>query len=87
MTISGATVNHAHERHIPVEDNRVACPRMGTVELDRCRECVYLLRIELAGTPPAGHVVCAGSHVDAELDAWGTPRDAVVGRRGWERPR
>ena len=82
MTLSGATVNEAHEQHLPVEDDRVACHRMGTVELDRCRECVYLIRIELAGTPPAGFVVCAGSHVDAELDAWGTPRAAVVGRGG-----
>ena len=87
MTPSEATRNHAQERHIPVEGDRVACQRMGSVMLDRCRECVYLLRIEFAGTRSAEGVVCAGSHVDAELDAWGTPRDAVVGRRGWERPR
>jgi hypothetical protein len=38
---------------------------------DRCRECVYLLKLELAGTPPVGQVVCADSHLEAEFDfAW-----------------
>lgn len=73
MALSGARVNEAGERRIPLEGNRVACQLMGTVELDRCRECVYLLRLELAGTPATGHVVCAGSHVEAELHAW-SPR-------------
>lgn len=73
MTLSRAMVNGAAERHIPVANNLVACERMGTVELDRCRECVYLLRLELVGTPPSGHVVCADTHVEAELHAW-SPR-------------
>ena len=73
MTLFGATVPQASERHIPVRGNRVACQRMGTVELDRCRECVYLLRLELDETSPTGHVVCADSHVEAELHAW-SPR-------------
>jgi hypothetical protein len=58
---------------------------MGTVELDRCRECVYLLRIERTGTPPAWDVVCAGSHVDAELDAWSTP--TRIGKAEFQRRR
>ena len=70
MTLPGATVHRASERHIPIEGNRVACRRMGTVELDRCRECLYLLRLELVGTSPTGLVVCADSHVEAELNAW-----------------
>ena len=70
MTPSGATVHQASERHIPIEGNRVACQRMGTVELDRCRECVYLLRLELERTSPTGLVVCADSYVEAELHAW-----------------
>jgi len=69
MTLSGATVHQASERPIPIEGNRVACQRMGTVELDRCRECLYLLRLELVGTLAKGHVVCADSHVEAELNA------------------
>jgi hypothetical protein len=73
MTLSGTTVNQARERHIPVEGNRVACQRAGTVDLDRCRECVYLLRLELVGTPASARVVCADSYVEAELHAW-SPR-------------
>lgn len=71
MTLSGARVNEVAERRIRVEGNRVACWRLGPVELDRCRECLYLLRLEIAGTPPSGHVVCADSYLEAEFDfAW-----------------
>ena len=71
MTLSGARVNEVGERRIRVEGNLVACHRIGTVELDRCRECLYLLRLEIAGTPPLGHVVCADSYLEAEFDfAW-----------------
>lgn len=84
MTLSRAILNEAGGRHIPVASNLVACPWLGTVELDRCRECVYLLRLELVGTPPGGHVVCADSYVEAELHAW-SPRQSWAGVG--ERPR
>jgi hypothetical protein len=71
MTLSGACANEVGERRMRVVGNRVACQRIGTVELDRCRECPYLLRLEIAGTPPVGHVVCADSYLEAEFDfAW-----------------
>ena len=34
------------ELRIRVIDDRVDCPRVGTVDIDRCRECAYLLRLE-----------------------------------------
>jgi hypothetical protein len=71
MTLSAASGGEVSQRRTRVEGNRVACWRIGSVELDRCRECVYLLRVEIAGTPPLGHVVCADSHLEAEFDfAW-----------------
>lgn len=71
MTLFPAGMNDVGERRSRIEGNRVACQRAGTVELDRCRECLYLLRLEIAGTPPMGYVVCADSSVEAEFDfAW-----------------
>ena len=59
MTIS-ADVARRNEHRISVVRYRVACPRVGTVELDRCRECVFLLRLEAIGSDRScgAHVVC-----------------------------
>jgi len=60
-------------RRQPVRLDRVTCWRLGTVALDCCRECVYLLRLERA-TPDdsaALGVVCAGYDPMPEVDcAW-----------------
>ena len=49
------------ELRIPVVRDRVACPRIGPVDLDRCRECAYLLRIEGADSDESGtaSLVCS----------------------------
>jgi len=46
MTPSAAEASEIRERRVQVDGNRVACWRIGTVDLDRCRECQYLLRLE-----------------------------------------
>lgn len=53
-------------RH-PVFAERVICARLGSVEIDRCRECVYLLRIERSAGRPT-HVVCAAQDCEPDLD-------------------
>ena len=46
------------ERQIPVLAGRVACPLLGDVQLDRCRECDHLIEIDSgAGTTPHA-VIC-----------------------------
>jgi len=56
-------------RRLPVSVDRVVCWRIGPVELDRCRECVYLMRLE--GDPGAASVVCADRDPGREVDfAW-----------------
>ncbi len=60
-------------RRLPVSIDRVMCWRLGPIELDRCRECVNLLRLEgvTADERGASHVVCAGPHPEPDLDfAW-----------------
>ena len=61
------------ELRIRVIDDRVDCPRVGTVDIDRCRECVYLLGLEdvvVTGTSVT-HVVCSAASVDSGLQsAW-----------------
>lgn len=60
-------------RRQPISMGRVTCWRLGPVELDRCRECVNLLRLEgaTAHEPAAAYVVCAGPHPEPEIDfAW-----------------
>ncbi len=57
-------------RH-PVSVDHVSCWRLGPVVLDRCRECVYLVRLEgaTAGHQAGAYVICAD--VEAEVDfAW-----------------
>ena len=60
------------ELRISVIDARVACPRVGTVDLDRCRECAYLLRLEdaLAGGSEI-HVVCSARAAGPSLENGG----------------
>lgn len=71
MTPSAAIVSRSGERRIRVVDDRVACWRIGPVDLERCRECVYLQHLEFATDPDAMHVVCTGADLDAEVDfAW-----------------
>lgn len=60
-------------RRQPVSGDRVTCWRLGPVVLDRCRECVYLLRLEdaTAGDSAAAYVVCADHDPEPEVDfAW-----------------
>lgn len=59
----------AGERRTRVRCGRVTCLRLGEVGLDRCRECVYLKRLELDDT--SGFVVCAKSVATDDADfAW-----------------
>jgi len=61
----------APERQGRVERSRVACWRLGSVDLATCRECVLLVRLEVAGEPPSGTVVCADPDGDGGLEmAW-----------------
>lgn len=46
------------ERRLVVLDGRVACVRLGQASIERCLECVYLVRME-HGDPM--RVVCAAS--------------------------
>lgn len=52
---------------------RVDCPRVGLVDIDRCRECAYLLRLEdavQAGRAET-HVVCSAASAPIDLEsAW-----------------
>lgn len=71
MTVIAAEPTGTEERRCRVLGDRVECWRIGSVDLDRCRECVYLLRLEVAGTPASGSAVCANSNEDAEIEfAW-----------------
>jgi hypothetical protein len=68
--IGAIPVEGADEVRYPVLAGRVTCVRLGGAEVERCRECVYLLRMESsAGTPT--HVVCAAQDLEPEFDfAW-----------------
>lgn len=73
MNPVAAEESEIRERRVQVDASRVACWRLGSVNLDRCRECLYLLRQEVAGEPPSGYVVCADSYAEAEAEvefAW-----------------
>ena len=45
-------------RQIPIRAGRVACPVLGEVDLDRCRECDHLVRVDSAAGTTAHAVVC-----------------------------
>lgn len=60
-------------RRQPVWGDRVICRRLGPVALDRCRECVYLLRLEdaTARDSATAYVVCSDHDPEPEADfAW-----------------
>jgi hypothetical protein len=69
MTHSEATT--IDERRVRVVGDRVACWRLGSVQLVRCRECLYLVRMEEGGPKGPPHVVCTAVLPDDEIDfAW-----------------
>lgn len=71
MTVSVPELSGTQDRRSRVIGDRVACWRIGSVDLDRCRECLYLLRLELTGTAASGDVVCADSSPEAAIAfAW-----------------
>lgn len=73
MTTAATIAVEAEQRRTRVKDHRVACWRIGSVDVDRCLECPYLIRLEHSGAaePAAAHVVCADGALDAEVDfAW-----------------
>ena len=49
------------ELRFPVVAGRVGCLVIGPVDVDRCRECVYLVRVEEADSRRAGvaSIVCS----------------------------
>ena len=49
----------AEVRQIPIRAGRVACPLLGEVDLDRCRECDHLIGIDSAAGTTAHAVTCA----------------------------
>lgn len=68
MSLSAAVVSGSPERRVRVVGGRVACWRIGSVDLDRCRECLYLLRLEVDAPFTPRHVVCWGAYLEAEVD-------------------
>ncbi|MEP6468779.1 MAG: hypothetical protein ABJC24_03315 [Chloroflexota bacterium] len=66
MTVSAAERSGTEERRIRVVRDRVACWRIGSVGLDRCRECLYLVRLEAETPDTPGHVVCTNAFLEAE---------------------
>ncbi len=53
------------EVRLPADDGRVACPRLGEVDLERCLECSWLLRFQ-AGE----HDVVVCSVTDPRTEVW-----------------
>jgi hypothetical protein len=71
MTLSTAALDPRGERLVTVFGNRVACHRAGVLDLQACLECPHLLRLEVAGEPASGTVVCAGPYTEPDTDyAW-----------------
>jgi hypothetical protein len=69
-----AHLTRTDEHQIHVIGGQVACPRVGPVDLDRCRECMYLLRFGAKDPdrPGAAYVVCTAVDVQSDLSdmAW-----------------
>jgi hypothetical protein len=66
-----SVASNSEERRVRVVGDRVACWRLGSVALDRCRECLYLLRLEADAAAAPRHVVCADVFLDDEAAfAW-----------------
>jgi hypothetical protein len=58
---------HADEVRYRVLAERVTCARLGRVAVDRCFECLYLLRLERSAGNVT-HVVCAAQDWDPDFD-------------------
>lgn len=65
-----ADLTRTDEHWIAVTRGKVACPRVGVADLDRCRECMYLVRLGGTGPdrPDATYVVCLGAAADGQSD-------------------
>ena len=73
MRMNEFTVPEVGARRLPISVDGVICWRVGPVVLDRCRECVFLVRLVGAGAgdPGAATVVCADRDPELEVDfAW-----------------
>jgi len=70
--MTGCTsIPKAGTRRHPVSGDRVICWRLGQATIERCFECVYLVRVEgaIPGVPVAEHVVCTDLEPEVEF-AW-----------------
>lgn len=69
MTPFTSMVSDSSQRRLPVEGNRVTCRRLGSIELDRCRECLYLVALVDGAAPGSAvnSVVCLDSDLEAEV--------------------
>lgn len=69
---TGTAPVESSEIRIPVVLGRVACPRIGSVDLDRCRECPYLSCLEEmdAGARGPAFVVCSLTTVEQPDMVW-----------------
>ena len=73
MTLAAIDGGNARQHRTRIKEDRVTCWRLGAADLDRCRECPYLVRLEYRGAPDrrAAYVVCTEASFDAEVDfAW-----------------
>lgn len=73
MTLATSRISDAKERRVRVEGGRVDCRRLGTTQLDRCRECPYLVALHEGATVGGSDhfVLCLDSDLDADVDfAW-----------------
>ena len=59
------------EHRAPVSRDRVECWLAGSVEIDRCRECDYLVGLEWTGSGDPPRVICEEPTQDADAAfAW-----------------
>jgi len=81
MTLFTMWVGHTREQRLRVEGNRVARWRLGPVELDRSRECLYLVTLDDATAPlpqwadgggPTPCDACCVAAPSAQASAWST---------------
>jgi hypothetical protein len=63
-----ATEAAASGERIPVVGDRVTCPRIGPVNVDRCPECIYLIRLEVRAPATPRYVVCSVAYLEAETE-------------------
>jgi hypothetical protein len=71
--IRSTSVREVGTRRQPVLVDGITCWRLGQVVLDRCRECVYLVRLEgaTARDSATAYVICADHDPEPEVDfAW-----------------